>query len=468
MNRVFLTFCASFIALSSFAGGLLTNTNQNATFLRNPARDAAIAIDGVYSNPAGIAFLEKGFHLSLSWQAAFQKRQITSNFTPYLLGGDTDGSKYFEGVSTAPVIPSFQAAYVINDKWSVSAQFAVGGGGGKCEFEQGLPMFEKLVGYTLNSSINGKDNLKPYTLQQALIGEQYFYGFQLGGTYKINNNVSIFAGARGVLANCSYTGAITGITVDGKNATDYSNLSQQAQAAAQQYAAAGMTEMAQTYAAAATAAGTAAVMMSDYQLDCSQSGFGVTPIIGVDVNLGKLNLAAKYEFRTKLNLENESNNSANVDALMPAYANGAKVRSDIPGILTLGAQYSILPSVRVAAGFHYYWDKDAKGTAIKDGDNTWEALLGVEWDINDKWLVSAGTQRTQYGFKDSDMSDLNFNINSTALCIGGAYKFNDRMKLNIGYMHSFYGEHNVEGTAGMNDLYTRKNDVIGASFDIKF
>ena len=134
MNRIFLTLCASFIALSSFAGGLLTNTNQNATFLRNPARDAAIAIDGVYSNPAGIAFLEKGFHLSLSWQAAFQKRQITSNFTPYLLGGDTDGSKYFEGVSKAPVIPSLQAAYVINDKWSVSGQFAVGGGGGKCEF----------------------------------------------------------------------------------------------------------------------------------------------------------------------------------------------------------------------------------------------------------------------------------------------------------------------------------------------
>ena len=64
---------------SAFAGGLLTNTNQNAVFLRNPARDAVIAIDGVYSNPAGIAFLPKGFHLSLSWQSAIQKRQITSN-----------------------------------------------------------------------------------------------------------------------------------------------------------------------------------------------------------------------------------------------------------------------------------------------------------------------------------------------------------------------------------------------------
>ena len=119
--------------------------------------------------------------------------------------------------------------------------------------------------------------------------------------------------------------------------------------------------------------------------------------------------------------------------------------------------------------FHYYWDKEAKGSAIKEGSNTWEAILGAEWDINSKWLVSAGVQRTQYGFADADISDLNYNINSTALCIGGAYKFNDRMKLNVGYMHSFYGEHNVAGAAaGMNDIYTRKNDAVGVSFDIRF
>ncbi len=482
MKRIYLSICASAVALSSFAGGLLTNTNQNATFLRNPARDAAIAIDGVYSNPAGTAFLQEGFHLSLSWQAAMQKRQIISNFPAYKLAGDTDGSKLFEGKATAPVIPSFQAAYIINNKWSVSAQFAIGGGGGKCEFAEGLPMFEKLVGYQLNSTINGAD-IKPYTLNQSLTGEQYFYGLQIGGTYKVLDNVAVFAGVRGILANSAYTGAITNISVDGKKATDYASLSQQAASAAQQYAAAAQQyategKMAEAQAAAAaaeqyknaaTAAGTAAVMMSDYNLDCSQSGYGITPIIGVDVNLGKLNLAAKYEFRTKINLENKSNNSANVDALMPAYADGGKVRSDIPAILAVGAEYSVLPSVRVAAGFHYYWDKDAKGSAIKEGSNTWEAILGAEWDINDKWLVSAGAQRTQYGFADADMSDLNYNINSYGLCIGGAYKFNDRMKLNIGYMHSFYGEHDIKGAAaGMNDIYTRKNDVLGVSFDIRF
>ena len=54
------------------AGGILTNTNQSINFLRNPARDAAIGLDGVYSNPAGVAFLPEGFHLAFNWQYAHQ------------------------------------------------------------------------------------------------------------------------------------------------------------------------------------------------------------------------------------------------------------------------------------------------------------------------------------------------------------------------------------------------------------
>ena len=36
-------------ATTAQAGGYLTNTNQSVNFLRNPARDGAIGIDGAYS-----------------------------------------------------------------------------------------------------------------------------------------------------------------------------------------------------------------------------------------------------------------------------------------------------------------------------------------------------------------------------------------------------------------------------------
>ena len=464
---------ALMVSNSTFAGGILTNTNQNAAFLRNPARGAVIAIDGVYSNPAGIAFMPEGFHMSISWQAAWQKRLMDVNNNLYGMNADGKGtSRTFEGVAKAPVIPSFQAAYVINDKWSVSAQFAVGGGGGKCEFAEGLPMFEELVGGMLTPQIAGQ--YAPYSLTQNLTGEQYFYGFQVGASYKITENFSVFGGARGVLANCSYLGSIANIKVNGNDAAYYQGAMQQLAAAAQQAAAGGNAQLAAEYQAKATAAGTAAFLMSDFSLDCSQSGFGITPIIGLDWNLGKLNLAAKYEFRTKIELENESTNSENLTTLaanVPAvavYADGAKVRSDIPAILTLGAMYQITDNVRAMGGFHYYWDKDAKGTPIKKGDNTWEANLGIEWDVNDKVLLSLGGQRTQYGFDDTDMADSNFNISSTAICVGGAYKFSEKMKLNVGYMHSFYGNHKFTNANGTACDYTRKNDVVGASLDITF
>ena len=80
MKKIFVVSAmALMVSIPTFAGGILTNTNQNATFLRNPSRNAVIAIDGVYSNPAGIAFMPQGFHLSVSWQAAFQKRLMDVN-----------------------------------------------------------------------------------------------------------------------------------------------------------------------------------------------------------------------------------------------------------------------------------------------------------------------------------------------------------------------------------------------------
>ena len=136
---------------TSFAGGILTNTNQSVYFLRNPARDAAIGLDGVYSNPAGVAFLNDGFHLGFNWQYAHQTRTIRSVSPLYTIGYKNNGldTKTFEGVANAPFIPSLQAAYNKNN-WSFQFNFSVPGGGGQCEFDKGLGSFETVVGAIAN------------------------------------------------------------------------------------------------------------------------------------------------------------------------------------------------------------------------------------------------------------------------------------------------------------------------------
>lgn len=436
MKKILTGVLSLMISASALAGGLLTNTNQNAAFLRNPAQEGAIGIDALYSNPAGVAFLSEGFHLSINWQMAAQQRIMTTTSAAFAAGIANNGAttKEFKGKAFTPVMPSFHAAYVFNEKWSASAAFTVTGGGGKLEFDNGLPMFEAMVGGPL--ALQGAQ----YSMEQNLTGKQYLFGLQLGGTYKVTDNVSVFGGVRTVFASNAYEGTIKNIML--KSAATGGQLIPGA-----------MVNPA----------------LADYVLDCSQSTIGFTPIVGVDWNLGKLNLAAKYEFRTKLEYENDSKNSANVDAAFADYKDGAKVRNDVPAILTLGAEYSVLPSLRVAAGYTHYFDNDAKGSTTNVSDNTWEASFGVEYDINDKWLVSAGVRHTNYGFADNELSDMNFNMDNYALGIGGAYKVNEKVTVNAGYMHSFYSDHKTPANAvGLATIYERKNDTWGVGVDIKF
>ena len=107
MKKILLIGAATLMVSNpTFAGGILTNTNQHASFLRMIARGASIDIDGVYSNPAGLSFLpEDGFYLSLTGQSAYQTREITSTF-PLFQAVDGEGtSRLYKGTASAPSSP---------------------------------------------------------------------------------------------------------------------------------------------------------------------------------------------------------------------------------------------------------------------------------------------------------------------------------------------------------------------------
>ncbi|MCL1867835.1 MAG: hypothetical protein FWF72_02645, partial [Paludibacter sp.] len=91
MKKLFLVIAAGALCANAFGGGLLTNTNQSVRFLRNPARGASTDIDAVFSNPAGLSFMEhNGFTLSLNNQSAFQTRTISSTFAPFVMNGGSE------------------------------------------------------------------------------------------------------------------------------------------------------------------------------------------------------------------------------------------------------------------------------------------------------------------------------------------------------------------------------------------
>ena len=107
-KKLLISAAALIVSIPTFAGDYLTNTNQHAAFLRMVARGASIDVDGVYSNPAGLAFLERdGFHLSLTGQSAYQTRGIHANYTTFK--GVSNGkpelmnaNEYYEGTASKP------------------------------------------------------------------------------------------------------------------------------------------------------------------------------------------------------------------------------------------------------------------------------------------------------------------------------------------------------------------------------
>ena len=155
MKRLFNAVLALSLSSMAYAGGLLTNTNQNAAYLRQMSQDAIIDITGLYLNPAGTAFLAPGFHLSLDVQNAKQSRDITTTFPlfAYNLSNPGQTQHKFEGEASAPVIPSFQLSYNW-ERWSFNASFAISGGGGKCEFDKGLGTFEALYAAQIYQQVN--------------------------------------------------------------------------------------------------------------------------------------------------------------------------------------------------------------------------------------------------------------------------------------------------------------------------
>ena len=433
-------FVMLIVSIPTFAGGLLTNTNQHAAFLRMLSRGATFDIDGVYSNPAGLAFLPgDGLYLSLNGQSAYQTRNISTTFPLFPEEGNR---RYYKGTASAPFIPSFQGAYKKGD-WTISGSFAVVGGGGKASFDDGLGMFDSMIMGNISQASGGQITPSMYSINSAMDGSQFIYGVQLGLSYKINDWLSVFAGGRMNYFSGGYEGFLT--------ATVNSNIPNL-----------GGTELAAI------------------ELDCDQTGWGITPILGADVKLGKWNIGLKYEFLTNLNLENKTR-KAEVrasgvampdDELNPlaSFKDGVNTPSDIPALLTAAVGYEILPTLRASVEYHHFFDKAAgmaggKEKALKHG--THEFLLGAEWDVTKQLTLSGGFQRTDYGLADDFQSDISFSCDSYSLGFGAAIKMTKHLTMNVAYFWTNYSDYD-KITATGSTTYSRTNKVFGLGVDYKF
>ena len=478
----------SAVSGTALAGGILTNTNQNVAFLRNPARDGAIGIDGIYSNPAGVAFMDEGTHLSINWQAAWQTRTIETTNPVFTMSKDFNGQpQRYEGKASAPFLPSVQAAYN-KGKWSLQFNFSVTGGGGKCEFANGLGSFEGAVGqiaaglnqFGVMAGLPNPIICNGYDCNSYMQGKQYYFGFTMGAAYKVTDNFSVYGGIRVLYGSATYKAkidnikVITAATPEGMDFGQYyDKLKPYIDAAAQVSPAARKLQAVESY-------------REGVNLQSDQSGVGFAPILGADLKLDKFNFAVKYEFRTKMNMENKSTvKEAHAIDAVNVFRDGTSIREDQPSLLAFGVQYTPVECVRITAGYHHFYDKAAKKTYYKmneagvstryDNKNdmlangTNEYLGGAEWDITKKLTASAGFQITRYGNTDEYINDISFVVDSWSYGLGVKYKVTDKIAINAAYFKTCYDDYTTAVDAnGVQNSFTRSNRVGAIGVDIKF
>ncbi len=496
-----LVFTVILLCIShAFAGGLLTNGNQSAQYIRMLSRNASTGVDAVYFNPAGLMKMDNGFYFALQNQSLFQTKSVQSGF-PLLNNGKYDGTL------TAPVFPTAYAVYK-KDRIAFSLGFGPNSGGGSADFGKGLPSFEKDIA-TLAPKLADLSklgyNISGYNTDISFNGKSVYWGIQGGVSVKVNQIFSVYGGLRYVPAENKYTGYLKNISVkvngELKNAasflsTDVTNvlhgLASQATGAAASvqpliaggagsytlavvegagYMSAaqrtqieqGLMQLAglsqaqinqmnitQIQGAFNTGAsvlnGKAAGMtatasqLGDKLVDVTQTGAGITPIIGVNISPVKnLNIGIKYEFMTKLSLTN----STSIDGT-GKFPDKKKTGSDIPALFSIGADYKV-SKFNFSASFNDYNDKGVDWGLNTYGEprvidhNTWEVALGTQYQLTGSLALSVGYLRTEMGVYPQFQSDFSY-YNNTANTFGGGfeYKLTSKLTADAGIIYTKY------------------------------
>ena len=465
-----LLFALATVATAT-AGGPMTNSNQSAAFLRSIARGTTLDTDAVYNNPAGTAFMEDGWHFGINDQMAKQTRSTESysNHGDLYPGGF--GLTEYKGEVFSPLIPSFHLTWK-KDRFAAMLGMGVNGGGGTIEYDNGLASFERMFS-VLPTAMSSLVSATDYRTDMYLKGKSQTLAFQAGVAYRITDWLSAAALVRYSTTSNAYEGHLkdTQVKVGGvyTSAAGIFNLALQK----------GLAAYGEAF--LATEQGKAlymgAIQTADHVLDVEQTGSSISPVLALYAQKGAWAASVKYEFKMATELKIKSAEISAKDLVINSiFTDGTKVKAETPALLAVAASRQCGP-VKVTAEYHMYFDKDAENSFSSCiTGNTQEYLVGAEWQISDKWLVSCGVQRTQLDMNENAYSDMNFSNSSWSTGIGAAYQLNDMIRINVGVMPTFYEDVTVKGDviqSGLRigewqDVYSRTSVAWGIGLDFKF
>ena len=375
-------------------------SNLSAEWMRTGARNAATnGTDIAVYNPAGLTKMEAGLHINFSNQSLFRKPSHSYDM------GLGEGEKTFSQNGSDPFLPELYLSFNKNN-WAFFGGAYISGGGATINYTDGSFTTDLIALQVIQSAGGAYMNVK----NQSLKANSMYMTFMGGAAVSATKNLSFSFALRNVNAKNKTQGEMT-LTASPFDLPD------------------------QTLA-----------------IDYNENGNGFGATIGFNIFCNeKLTIAGRYESKVKLDFK-----TVQVTDDFGITTDGQNNRRDLPAVAALGASYQINTNIRSYFDFNYYfqtgadWGKSTMATNEEPlsslAGNVYGIGAGIECNISPKFTASIGGGYSKYMFKDKDgyythlgtlevMQDNNANINT-----GFAFQATKKMKINAGYMHTFWAK----------------------------
>lgn len=430
--RVMLSMVTLLLLAGTAAGGNIDYlTNRSVNYFRNFARNAATeGADLVSYNPAGLVFMDEGFHLSFGNE--FFLKDYTIEVIPYW---DNDTTVTYQSTEPTLFYPDLYAVYRTGD-WAVFGAFTVPAGGGSLDYKDGIyamPLLET----GLQQMMHPGASICFAVMDEGSIRatSQYLAG-TVGASYSVSDMFSVGLAGRYTTAKRSYDGAgdFTVTWVD--------TMPHQQQVSR--------------------------------VLDVEKSASGMNGIISMDLQpAAGLNVAMRYETRTNLEFETTVNENSWAMFGLPdsSFTDGYMQRRDLPAVFAGGVSYQFSPEFRLSTLWNYYFVEDAAEDSLDglddDYTNGWDMGMGMDYQVSPRALLGLSYLYSKLGGSEDTFSDFEYNLDCH--CIGGGvrYSLNPDMALTLAGGRNIY----LEGTGTgpyENSTYNKKVWYFGLGAEVSF
>ena len=445
-----LMLMALVASVNAYGGSIDYLAQQDAEYFAHPSMIGKIGTSGAFYNPAGTVFMEDGTYFKVNAQTIF--KDYTMNTHKGILSDGQNGVHNSDFAS--PMVPSFQFVKKDGDR-SYFAHAGIAAGGGTVKYDNGISAFE-VIGKGIESTFQGgiKDKKGDFILPPdknaqvnylggtTIEGSSFYYNINFGMAQKLNEKFSVAGGIRLIYATRALEGT-------------------------------GNFDLSSTY------FGKNKVSVT---LDAEREAYGVGGVIGFNYKpTDKLNIGFKYE--TEVELDFEAKNGKNglkttaTNPLVEGMIDGALRKElvirewledgnrNLPAMMALGISYDMTDKLTLLVSGNYYFIEQANEDHAYDNyTNGYEASIGFDYKLNEKYTLMAGYQYTNTGANEGTYKDTDYALDAHMYCVGMSYSPNETRKYTLSYGFVDYqdGTSSATGTTFEKTVHT-----IGMSAEFK-